>query len=116
MLNTLKLSDAPRKTIALLLALTTALGRCGYGPRLPLLVVSPWARRNFVDHSVTDQIQSFVSLKTTGLVDSALARALSTASPVRSARCSTLRGNGTTKMEFSSWIRARAREWTTKLV
>ena len=32
-----------------------ALGRCGYGPRQPLLVISPWARRNFVDHSVTDQ-------------------------------------------------------------
>ena len=32
-----------------------ALGRCGYGPRLPLLVVSPWARQNFVDHEVTDQ-------------------------------------------------------------
>ena len=32
-----------------------AQGRCGYGPRLPLLVVSPWARRNFVDHSITDQ-------------------------------------------------------------
>ncbi len=32
-----------------------ALGRCGYGPRQPLLVVSPWARQNFVDHSVTDQ-------------------------------------------------------------
>jgi phospholipase C len=32
-----------------------ALGRCGYGPRLPLLIVSPWARQNFVDHSVTDQ-------------------------------------------------------------
>lgn len=30
-------------------------GRCGYGPRLPLLVVSPWARRNFVAHNVTDQ-------------------------------------------------------------
>jgi phospholipase C len=29
--------------------------RCGYGPRLPLLVVSPYAKRNFVDHSVTDQ-------------------------------------------------------------
>jgi len=29
--------------------------RCGYGPRLPLLVVSPWARANYVDHSVTDQ-------------------------------------------------------------
>jgi phospholipase C len=32
-----------------------ALGRCGYGPRQPLLVVSPWSRRNFVDHSITDQ-------------------------------------------------------------
>jgi phospholipase C len=32
-----------------------AQGRCGYGPRLPLLVISPFARRNFVDHSVTDQ-------------------------------------------------------------
>ncbi|HWG70200.1 MAG TPA: alkaline phosphatase family protein [Steroidobacteraceae bacterium] len=32
-----------------------AQGRCGYGPRLPLLVVSPWARRNFVDHTLTDQ-------------------------------------------------------------
>jgi phospholipase C len=31
------------------------LDRCGYGPRLPLLVISPYARRNFVDHSVTDQ-------------------------------------------------------------
>ncbi len=30
-------------------------GRCGYGPRLPLLVVSPWARRNFVDHTTSDQ-------------------------------------------------------------
>ena len=29
--------------------------RCGYGPRLPLLVISPWAKQNFVDHSVTDQ-------------------------------------------------------------
>jgi phospholipase C len=32
-----------------------AQGRCGYGPRLPLLVVSPWARANFVDHTMTDQ-------------------------------------------------------------
>ena len=32
-----------------------ALGRCGYGMRQPLLVVSPWARQNFVDHSLTDQ-------------------------------------------------------------
>lgn len=32
-----------------------AQGRCGYGPRLPLLVVSPWAKANYVDHTVTDQ-------------------------------------------------------------
>jgi phospholipase C len=32
-----------------------AQGRCGYGPRLPLLVISPWARENFVDHTITDQ-------------------------------------------------------------
>jgi phospholipase C len=32
-----------------------ALGRCGYGMRQPLLVISPWALENFVDHSVTDQ-------------------------------------------------------------
>jgi phospholipase C len=32
-----------------------AQGRCGYGPRLPLLVISPYAKRNFVDHTVTDQ-------------------------------------------------------------
>jgi phospholipase C len=32
-----------------------ALGRCGYGPRLPLVIVSPWARQNFVDSTITDQ-------------------------------------------------------------
>jgi phospholipase C len=36
-------------------ALAHALGRCGYGPRLPLVVVSPYAKQNFVDHTVTDQ-------------------------------------------------------------
>jgi phospholipase C len=30
-------------------------GRCGYGPRLPLLVVSPWAKPNYVDSTLTDQ-------------------------------------------------------------
>ena len=32
-----------------------AQGRCGYGPRQPLLVISPYARQNFVDHTMTDQ-------------------------------------------------------------
>jgi phospholipase C len=30
-------------------------GRCGYGPRQPLMVISPFARENFVDHTLTDQ-------------------------------------------------------------
>jgi phospholipase C len=29
--------------------------RCGYSQRLPLLVISPWARENSVDNSLTDQ-------------------------------------------------------------
>jgi hypothetical protein len=31
------------------------LGRCGYGTRMPLLVISPWARDNYVDHTLLDQ-------------------------------------------------------------
>lgn len=36
---------------------TTAIpgGPCGYGPRLPLLVLSPYAKRNFVSSALTDQ-------------------------------------------------------------
>ncbi len=30
-------------------------GRCGYGARQPLLLISPYARQNFVDHTLTDQ-------------------------------------------------------------
>ena len=30
-------------------------GRCGFGPRLPLMVISPYAKVNYVDHAVTDQ-------------------------------------------------------------
>jgi phospholipase C len=29
--------------------------RCGYGPRLPLLIVSPYSKVNYVDHQITDQ-------------------------------------------------------------
>jgi phospholipase C len=32
-----------------------AWGRCGYGTRMPLLVVSPFTKRNHVDHTLTDQ-------------------------------------------------------------
>ena len=30
-------------------------GRCGYGVRMPLLVISPWAKANYVDSTLTDQ-------------------------------------------------------------
>jgi phospholipase C len=32
-----------------------AQGRCGYGPRLPFLLVSPYSKVNYVDHTITDQ-------------------------------------------------------------
>jgi len=32
-----------------------AQGRCGYGTRIPLLVVSPFAKKNYVDHTLVDQ-------------------------------------------------------------
>jgi phospholipase C len=34
---------------------TTTQGRCGVGPRLPLLVISPWAKQNYVDSSFAEQ-------------------------------------------------------------
>lgn len=30
-------------------------GRCAYGPRLPLLVISPWAKENYVSSVLSDQ-------------------------------------------------------------
>ena len=30
-------------------------GRCGYGPRLPMIVISPYAKQNYIDHRLTDQ-------------------------------------------------------------
>src|ERR1700745_2312500 len=35
--------------------LTGFRGRCGSGPPQPLLVISPYAKANFVDHTLTDQ-------------------------------------------------------------
>jgi phospholipase C len=29
--------------------------RCGYGPRLPYMVISPWSKVNYVSHKTTDQ-------------------------------------------------------------
>jgi len=36
-------------------ATTTTQGQCGYGPRQPLLVISPYAKQNYIDHRATDQ-------------------------------------------------------------
>jgi phospholipase C len=32
-----------------------AQGRCGYGTRIPLLVISPYAKANYIDHTLVDQ-------------------------------------------------------------
>ena len=34
---------------------TLTQGQCGYGPRQPLLVISPFSKQNYVDHVATDQ-------------------------------------------------------------
>ncbi len=47
-------------------AVPTTLGtrndRCGFGPRLPMLVISPWTQQNFVSHTRmdTDSVLSFI--------------------------------------------------------
>jgi phospholipase C len=42
---------------------THAQGRCGFGPRLPFLAISPWAKVNFVDHSLTNQASVIVFIE-----------------------------------------------------
>jgi phospholipase C len=34
---------------------TPAEGRCGYGTRIPLFVISPFAKKNYIDHTLVDQ-------------------------------------------------------------
>ena len=36
-------------------------GRCGFGPRLPMMVISPFARQNTVDHNLSD-MSSIINL------------------------------------------------------
>ena len=46
--------------------------RCGHGPRLPLVVISPWAIPNYVDHTSTDQASILKFIETNwnlGFVD-----------------------------------------------
>jgi phospholipase C len=38
-------------------------GRCGFGPRLPFMVLSPWAKVNYVDHSLTNQASVLVFIE-----------------------------------------------------
>ena len=40
--------------------------RCGSGPRLPLLVISPWSKTNYVSDHLTDRPRSSGSSRTTG--------------------------------------------------
>ena len=30
-------------------------GRCGYGTRIPLLLAGPFVKKNYIDHTLTDQ-------------------------------------------------------------
>jgi phospholipase C len=46
---------APQGTVETPFPLAHEQGRCGFGPRVPLVVISPYARRNTVDHNLSDQ-------------------------------------------------------------
>jgi len=52
-------SSDPKTDTALCSSAPTTLGtaadRCGEGPRLPLLVISPWSKQNYVDNTNTNQ-------------------------------------------------------------
>ena len=65
--------------------------RCGYGPRLPLLVISPYAKENYVSHALTDQTSILRFIEDNWLGGSASVRSRSTTSPARSPTCSTSR-------------------------
>ncbi|MGH3319163.1 MAG: alkaline phosphatase family protein [Streptosporangiaceae bacterium] len=60
--------------------------RCGYGPRLPLLVISPYARANYVNHALTDQTSIIRPVHGSGH-----ARAKSRAEPLAASRPAGLR-------------------------
>ena len=70
-------------------ATTHAQGRCGYGPRLPLLVISPWAKPNFVDHTVTDQSSILRFIEDIFLGGQRIGAGSFDATPARSTPCST---------------------------
>jgi phospholipase C len=62
--------------------------RCGHGPRLPVLVISPWAVPNYVDHTLTDQTSIINFIETNwnlGFIDGATAPANGQASFDRNA-------------------------------
>jgi phospholipase C len=62
--------------------------RCGHGPRLPLLVISPYTNVNYVDHNLTDQtsIINFIESNwNLGYIDGPAAPANGTASFDRNA-------------------------------
>jgi phospholipase C len=57
--------------------------RCGYGPRLPYLVISPWSKANYVSHKTIDQSSTIAFIEYNwGLpfIDGATAPAPGTAS------------------------------------
>jgi len=64
-------------------------GRCGYGVRLPLLVISPWAKPNYVDHTVTDQTSVLRFIEDNWTLEG-WAGARSMPSQIPSPACSTL--------------------------
>ncbi len=50
-----KCGGSPQGTAETPTPLAGEQGRCGFGPRLPMMVISPYAKKNAVDHNLSDQ-------------------------------------------------------------
>src|SRR5947209_7929932 len=66
-------------------------------PRQPLVVVSPWARQNFVDHTVTDQTSILRFVEDNWLGGTRIGQGSFDGFANPSSRCSILRGTATTE-------------------
>ena len=75
--------------------------RCGSGPRLPMLVLSPWSKTNFVDHKPVEQTSVLKFIEDNWLTGR-IGGGRSISGPGRSTGCSP---SPTRTASRSSWLR-----------
>jgi phospholipase C len=79
--NDSMLDTAMCTAVALNPKLGTRNDRCGFGPRLPMLVISPWTQQNFVSHTQTDTDSVLSFIENNWLADKRIAGSYDMISP-----------------------------------